>query len=451
MKGRRILGIGRVAGRHLLRLASSQAVYWATFGRRGVCLKDKVPQELRECLEELGPTFIKFGQLISVRPDLANPAVIFEMEKLQENVPPFPFTGVEAVFKREFGRSVSDCFEDFDPQPFAAGSMAQAHRATLKGGTPVAVKVQRPGAEESVSLDLEIGAALAGALGRLRRFRVIDPVALLDEFRASLTRELDFRIEGRHADRFAFNFRNSDLVKIPKVHWDVTSKRVLTLEFVVGWRLTEIDKARAQGIDTYRLALMGAQAFMQQVLADGFFHADLHPANMFIMADGRIVYLDFGIVGYLSRQERGHVTRILYGLVCGDMTMAATHAQALGVSVADGDMAGVLEEVSALLSTYMTSRRDASIGHFGRELLGVLHRHKVRLPANYGLLIKSLITVEGVSKAIYPEINMLEVARPYVTSHVTSAILAEVVIGRLVRLVGVGDRQGPLSGLSRIS
>jgi len=383
-------------------------------------------RELRRAFERLGPAFVKLGQVISVRPDVFGPELVFEMEALQDSVPALPAEQVRAVIEREFGRPIEALFADFDDTPVASASIAQVHRATLAteyrpvvgavlpAGTVLAVKVVRPGAEAAIRADVEAARPLAERLERSRRFARFQPAGLLGELEASLCSECDLRREARVADRFAFDFRDDPLMVVPRVVWPLTGRRVLTTEFVDGWRLSELDAARRAGIDGRALAVHGAEVFLRQVLELGRFHADLHPANLFVTPDGRICYLDFGITGTTSPEQRLAIAQVLAATVYGDAERAIRYSAELGLVLPPGREQVVREKVAALMhDTLATPPRDVRAYALG--FLGILNAEKVAVPLGFGLLVKALVTVEGVARALYPDIDITEAAGPYAT------------------------------------
>jgi len=382
---------------------------------------------VRRTCERLGPAYVKLGQLASVRPDVFPATLVFELEKLQDAVEPVRVDAIREVFREQFGALPEELFATFDPEPLASASIAQVHRATLReearpawgptmpAGSEVVVKVVRPGAEASVASDVARARSVLRVLARLGVPRRFDAHSLLDEFEASLARELDLRVEGRVADRFRFDFRDDPLVMVPRVAWSLTGRRVLTMERVDGWRLTEIDAATLAGIDARALAEHGATAFMRQVLVHGRYHADLHPANVFVTRDGRIAYLDFGIVGTLGASERESVALLLAALVYRDADRALRASEALGVRVPDGASVALRRDLGELLDAKFGAGGSRDVRGFGMGFLKMLGRHGVRIPAGYGLLVKSLVTVEGVARALYPDIDIVETSGPFVT------------------------------------
>lgn len=382
---------------------------------------------LRRSFERLGPAFIKLGQLISVRPDEFSAEIVAEMQGMQDAVPPLDAGAIRAVIRAEFAAEPGDLFATFDDVPLAAASIAQVHRATLAApyrpvwgavlpaGADVVVKVVRPGAAESILGDVAIVRRLGLRLADTRFARRFNPVGLVDEFASTVDRELDLRQEGRFADRFAFDFRDDPKVQAPRIVWTRSTARVLTMEFITGWRLSDLEVARAAGVDCRGLAIHGATAFMRQVFVYGRYHADLHPANIFVTPEGTIAYLDFGIVGYLTPEERMDITQVMAALVYRDPDRALRYSGNLGVHVPPGHVEAVRAGLGALLDGDLRPDGTRDFAHFGLGFLRLLGEHGVTIPGGYGLLIKSLATVEGVARALYPEIDIVETARPFTT------------------------------------
>jgi len=393
-----------------------------------------VARALRLACEALGPTFIKLGQLASVRPDLVAPETVFELERLQDRVPAVPVDAISAVIRRELGAVPERVFASFEPEPIATASIAQVHEATLAApyrgvngrllaaGARVAVKVVRPGVARLIAADLALArrwAARAERVPRLARWR---PHALLHEFEASLASELDLRNEGRVGDRFAFDFADDPLVMVPAVVWTHTTRSVLTTEFVDGWLLSELGDAERAGIDARALATHGAEVFMRQVLVFGRFHADLHPANLIVTRDGRIGYVDFGIAGRTTPSQRQAIAQVLVATVYGDADRALRASRALGLEVPEALEPALRGGVERLMRAHL-ARSPADVRGFATGFLGLLAEHRIAIPEGYGMLVKALVTVEGVARAIDPDIDLIEAAKPFTTRLVAEQLL----------------------------
>jgi ubiquinone biosynthesis protein len=383
--------------------------------------------------EELGGAFLKLGQVISVRPDEFGDELADAMARLRDEVAAEPYERIAPIIEAALGRPACELFASFDETPLASASIAQVHAATLAepyrpvwgeelpAGADVVVKVIRPGSAKALLTDIDEGRTLIAHLHRRGVLRDIDLAGLLDEFELSVRRELDLRVEGRVADRFAFDFRNDPKIAVPRIVWSRTSPHVLTMERMYGWRLSELDEAELAGVDAHGLAVHGATAFMRQVMVYGRFHADLHPSNLFVTPDGRIAYLDFGIVGHLSDEERGWIGQVLAAFVYRDADRALRYSAKLGVVVPPEKVAKVRAELGVLLDT-MLGGATADFRHFGFGFLTLLRRNGIAVPAGYGLLVKSLATVEGVARRLYPDIDIMDTAKPFVTRLIGESI-----------------------------
>jgi len=414
---------------------AAAAAWGAGFGlRRGRAGREAVARQARLACEALGPAFIKLGQLASVRPDVFPPEVVFELERLQDRVPPAPVDEVRAIVAAELGAPPERVFASFEPEPVATASIAQVHLATLRAearpvvgaplaaGARLAVKVVRPGVEAAIAEDLGVARRWARRLERWPRVARWRPAALLREFEATLASELDLRREGRVADRFGFDFADDPLVVVPRVVWRHTTRRVLTTEFVEGWRLSRLGEAERAGIDARGLAAHGAEVFLRQVLVHGRFHADLHPANLFVTPDGRICYLDFGITGRTTPDQRLAIAQVLAALVHGDADRALRYSRALGLEVPDERVDAVRAAIDALVREHLVGREPTDVRGFALGFLGMLADHRIPIPEGYGLLVKALVTVEGVARAIYPDIDIVRTAGPFATRLVVAQL-----------------------------
>ena len=407
---------------------SLRAAWEARFGlRRGRARREVFARQLRLACEELGPAFIKLGQLASVRPDVFAPETVFELERLQDRVPEVPGGEIEAILAAELGAAPERIFAEFDLQPAATASIAQVHQATLAEdyrtvngtvlarGSRLAIKIIRPGIEELIAADLALARRWARRLARLPRMARLQPESLLEEFATTLASELDLRNEGRVADRFGRDFADDPLMVVPRVVWRHTTRRVLTTEFVEGWRLNDLGEAERSDIDARRLAAHGAEVFMRQVLVHGRYHADLHPANLFVTPDGRICYLDFGITGRTTPAERIAIAQVLAATVYGDAERALRYSRELGLEVPEDKVPAVRARVAELMKAHLAGREQADVRGFALGFLSMLADFRIPIPEGYGLLIKALITVEGVARAIYPDIDIIEAAKPFAT------------------------------------
>lgn len=377
--------------------------------------KTKIAARLtREMLEELGPTFIKLGQLASVRPDIVHPDFILELENLQDNVKPMDLEFIEGQIVKELGIPLGNIFSQFDDEPVASASIGQVHKGILREEKEiVAVKIMRPGVRKLIDADVSLLRKIAKMFQP--RFKFVNLNALIDEFNASLHREMDYHVEANHIKIFKDNFSDDRIIKIPKVFDDYTSKCVLTLEFINGWKLSELEVPESMGIDCYGLAKHGAEAFIRQVLEFCFFHGDLHPANLMVTPDSKIAYLDFGIVGQIPKEHRKVIANLLMAIIRQDIEDIVNEAGKIGVEITPENINQIRPELKNILDRYHgKTLGEVKIDIIGREFLELIYKHHIKIPTNYAMLAKALITIEGTAKKLYPEINILEIAEPYV-------------------------------------
>jgi ubiquinone biosynthesis protein len=371
---------------------------------------------LREALVALGPTFVKLGQALSTRPDLFPPEFVAELGKLQDTVPPFPAQQAIAVVEESLGQSIGELFASFDPTPLAAASLGQVHAARLHSGEEVAVKVQRPEIAARINTDLAIVADLAAlAQERLPLGRQYNVVELAWEFATTLRAELDYRREGRNADRFRQLFADSPLVRIPVVYWEQTSARVLTSERLYGPKVTDSAGLAVAGIDGRALARTSVQLILREIFSFGFFHSDPHPGNFFALPGAALGVVDFGQVGSLDRQTSQGLLLLLAALVDQDTAAALRAMERLGL-VARRDLTPRLRHDMERFSGSLVDRplSEISARETIDELLALLRRHNIRMPGPLAMLLKAIVMMEGVGLQLDPTLDVFALARPYV-------------------------------------
>ncbi len=368
----------------------------------------------RLALEELGPTFVKFGQALSVRADLLPAALITELSALQDHVVPLSPGVAEAAIAGALGRPPTALFRSFDSVPFAAGSIAQVHRAELESGDLVVVKVRRPDIGRVIAGDIEILKQLAVLLDRhVPAASVIDPVGLVEEFARTIRAEQDLAQEGRSIERCARNFAGDPTVRLPRVHWDRTTHAVLTLEFLDGVKVSGLAAAGVSPFGRRLVARRGADAMLQQFLVHGFFHADPHPGNVLVLHDHVIAFLDFGIVGRLDAQMREFLARVVRAVAARDADRLAALAREIAENPSSVATDRLSQDMSALLDEYAdVSIGDLSVSAVLADIVAVAARHHLRFPSNLMLLIKAVVTIEGVGRQLDPSFKIVEHATP---------------------------------------
>lgn len=372
------------------------------------------PEHVRLALEQLGPTFIKLGQLLSTRPDLVPPAYADELAKLQDDAPPVLIEDIRDAIRQELGADPEVLFSRFDAEPLAAASIGQAHTARLKDGTEVVVKVRRPGVVAQIEEDLDILHNLVvTASRRWDAARTYDLLGVAQEFAASLRRELDYLQEGRNAERFAENFVDTD-VAIPKVFWDTTTSRVITLQRIVGIKIDDTPALDAADIDRQRLARTGANVVLKMIFDDRFFHADPHPGNMFVQADGTLALIDFGMVGEVDEQLQEQLTDFLVAFAGGDPDGLASALVELSVTRAGVDEEALRDSLVPFVALYHGRRLgEIRMGELITQLFTLLRKHHLRLPTEMASLFRVLVMAEGMGVRLDPDFDLLEVLTPY--------------------------------------
>jgi len=375
-----------------------------------------LPVRARLALEELGPTFVKLGQILSTRPDLIPPDYIKELQKLQDKVPPFAYDQVEQIIKRELGADISKIFKSFEQKPFAAASLGQVHQARLENGDKAVVKVQRPDIEKVIETDLDILFHLARLTEKhIPASRLYDPVGIVEEFAKAIRLELDYGTEGRNAERFKKNFEDDKKIYTPKIYWEFSSRRVLTMELIEGIKINNLKELDKIGYDRKKIAENGAKAFMKQILIDGFFHADPHPGNMLVMKDEIIGFMDFGMMGRLDEEIKEKCVDLLIAILERNPNKIINEILNLGItSQEEIDTRSLKIDVREMLDQYYDkSLKEIKLGKLISQLVEVSIKYHIKMPAEFALLGKSLLTIEGIGLELDPDFNLAEIATPY--------------------------------------
>jgi ubiquinone biosynthesis protein len=400
-----------------------------SLGRRLVTFKKpaalshriSAPERLRQMFEDLGPTFIKLGQVLACRPDMLPIEYSRELLKLTDSVAPFPTIEAKKIIEEDLKAPVERLFASFDDAPVAAASIAQVHRATLHDGSPVMVKVQRPHIDRIIERDISVMRWLADLIEmRVPEAAPYNVPGIVDEFARTIKRELDFFIEASNAVLLRKNFEHSQVLYVPKVYTEISSKRVLVLETIEGFRVDEYERLDREGFDRKELARKGGAAFFKMVLQDGFFHADPHPGNIFVLADGGLALVDFGIMGRVSEENREHFASIFLALADHDydalvrqyVDMGFLSEQSVDVERFEREMK---EDLAELLEPYYVMQvKQIDFGAYADRVTQILLRYQLKLPQNLYLMDKALITLEGILKQLDPDFNYFEAAKPYV-------------------------------------
>jgi ubiquinone biosynthesis protein len=375
-------------------------------------------RHLREMLDELGPTFVKFGQLLSTRPDIVPPDIIAELRSLQDDVRPFPFADVERVIRDELAQPIERLFLDFDEAPLASASIGQVHRAVLPNGRRVAVKVQRPLAPATIESDIQLLYQAARLVAeRVRALDFVDTRELVDEFARGIRQELDYRLEGRNAELFHHNFAGHPHVTVPRVYWSYTRSRVLTLEYLDGVQVGDLELEAWSLDQRRRLAYLIAEAWMTMIFRHGFFHGDPHPANILVLSPERIGLVDFGSAGRLTDRDLTKLTRLFIDAVNENVESLPKRLGELGVSYPRDREEEFVSELHTIYARYYGAKlREIDPLQIIREAFSLIYSMNLRLPTRYVLLDKAIATVGSVGVDLYPDFNVFEVARPYARS-----------------------------------
>jgi predicted unusual protein kinase regulating ubiquinone biosynthesis (AarF/ABC1/UbiB family) len=378
--------------------------------------KQKRATELREILTYLGPTFIKVGQALSTRPDLIKKDFLEELIKLQDQLPPFNNELAFAIIEKQLNKKIDQIYKEISPHPVAAASLGQVYRAVLHTGEEVAVKVQRPNLYPILTLDLylmRLGAKIFAPLLPLNLGH--DLTLIVDEFGIKLFEEIDYHNEGKNAEKFAANFAGDPLVKVPLIYWQYSTNNVLTLEWINGFKLTDIAQIKAHGLDPDEVIKIGVTSGLKQLLEHGFFHADPHPGNLFAMSDGRMAYIDFGMMDQLEEDTKETIASSVVQLINKDYEALARDFVRLGFLTSDIDINPIIPALEKVLGTAVEQNvRDFNFKTITDEFSELMYDYPFRVPAKFALIIRSLVTQEGLALSLNPNFKIVEVSYPYV-------------------------------------
>ncbi|QDR79823.1 ABC1 kinase family protein [Sporomusa termitida] len=374
-----------------------------------------VSERIRLVLQQLGPTYVKLGQIASTRPDLLPRDLIHELEKLQDKVPGFPLAGVRSVLEEELGGKLEELFLQFTPEPLAAASIGQVHQAVLTSGETVAVKIQRPGIVTAIETDLEILYELASLAERrflwARSYQLVD---MIDEFAKSLLRELDYTSEARNAEKIAKQFINNHLIYIPGVYWQYSTHKVLTAEYIEGIKISSSELLAQQGYNLSLLAERFAEGILQQIFMEGFFHGDPHPGNVVVLPGEVIAFLDFGMVGRLSTEMKYNLSSVVIGLMRQNAEELTNAIFRMGTVPDQVNRLQLRADIEMLREKYYgVPLSKVSLGEAVSSIFAVALKHKIKIPADLVLVGKALLTMEGVVEKLDPNVSILDIAEPF--------------------------------------
>jgi len=394
-------------------------------------------RNLRLALQELGPTFIKAGQILSSRPDLLPPEFIAELEKLQDRVPPFGFEQAKKRIEEELGKSLTEVFSFFKEKPIASASLSQVHEAVLITGERVAVKVRRPGIKKTIEQDIRIFYDLASIIQRSQAFgKYYDFIGVVEEFDRIIHEELEFRLEASNIERIRSSLERFKLITLPVVYFEYSSQAVLTLEFVDGFHITNLARIEGEGIDRKAIARDLFKAYIKQIIEDGFFHADPHPGNLLVTSEGIVYMIDLGMVGRLDASLRSQISRILVDLVNQDSDGITETIMYMGVRSEETSFEQFSRDVGNLITRYYGRAIEAiGLSDVLNGLLAVITRNKIKVPSNFALLAKTVVLVDGIVRRLDPEFNYSDALRASVQRVVVTRLRQQYSLTRLIGAV----------------
>jgi predicted unusual protein kinase regulating ubiquinone biosynthesis (AarF/ABC1/UbiB family) len=389
--------------------------WWGKLGENA----PKRARQVRELLTRLGPAFIKIGQALSTRPDIVPPLYMEELALLQDQLPPFPNDRAFQFIREELGADPYAIYQKISPAPIAAASLGQVYKGKLHSGETVAIKVQRPDILEGIALDIYILRGIASWLKRTFKFIRSNLPAIMDEFAGRIFEEMDYTQEGTNAERFAEYYGHLENIYVPKIYWQYTARRVLTMEWIDGIKLTDLEKIKTAGFDSRRIIEIGVQCSLQQLLDRGFFHADPHPGNLLVMGDGKLAYLDFGMMSSVSPEQRYGLIEAIVHLVNRDFTALSQDYVRLGFLSPEVNFSAITQALAKVFNPPPgQSLTDMNFKDLTDQLSQIMFDYPFQVPAYYALIIRSLVTLEGIALSVDPNFKVLSVAYPYVANRI---------------------------------
>jgi ubiquinone biosynthesis protein len=376
-----------------------------------------VYERIRLALEELGPTFVKFGQIMSTRTELLPPEMIDQLKKLQDHAKPLPFSEVRAVIEQNCP-DIDEWFCGIDETPVASASIAQVHSAVLKDGTRVALKVQRPGIGEIIDTDIGILQSMAERVETVfPETRLYNPVGMVDDFAHQIVKELDFTRDARNADRMSRNFRGVPGIRFPKIYWEYSSPQVMVMDFIEGVRIDDPEAIAAMGLDPHEIGVRGFQAYLKMIFEDGFFHGDPHPGNLLVTKEGDIVFLDFGIVGILRPEKRQNFINLLFALANDDIELMLRSLEGFGIVIAEDNREALRDDLYIMMHDFGGGDEVSQLNFrlVVTELTEAMRRYRLKVPMNLMLLLKVFMMVLDIGVQLDPKFNFGKEVTPYLT------------------------------------
>ncbi|NHC33885.1 ABC1 kinase family protein [Scytonema millei] len=407
--------VGRIFAVLLPCFSFAFGLWWDKQWGRSLKMQQRRAVQLRELLTQLGPAYIKIGQALSTRPDLVPPGYLEELTQLQDQLPPFDNAIAYRFIQEELGQTPEEIYAELSPNPIAAASLGQVYKGRLKTGEEVAVKVQRPDLRDRITIDLYIIRRLAAWANKTFMRIRSNLVDILDEFGYRIFEEMDYVQEGENAERFTEYYGYLPDIYVPKIYWQYTQRRVLTMEWITGTKLTQVEAIRAQGIDAQHIIEVGVQCSLRQLLENGFFHADPHPGNLLATPDGKLAYLDFGMMSEIKPAQRYGLIEAIVHLVNRDFDSLAQDYVKLEFLTPDTDLTPIVPAFAKVFNAALgASVSELNIKSITDELSNLMYEYPFRVPAYYALIIRSLVTLEGIAIRIEPDFKVLSAAYPYV-------------------------------------
>ena len=375
-----------------------------------------VYERIRLAVEELGPTFVKFGQIMSTRTELLPPELIEELKKLQDHAKPLPFSDVKEVILQTCP-NIDDWFLEIDEAPLASASIGQVHCAVLRDGTRVALKVQRPNIPDVIETDLAILTSMADRFDAVfPEVRVYNPIGMVDDFSQQIRKELDFMRDARNADRMSRNFKDVPGIRFPKIYWEYSSTRMLVMEFIEGVRIDNVEAIQGMNVDPHEVGVHGFHAYLKMIFEDGFFHGDPHPGNLLVTKEGDVVFLDFGIVGVLRPEKRQIFINLLFALVTEDIELMLKSLEGFGIQINEADREALRDDLYIMIHDFGGDRvQQFNFGLMVTELTETMRRYRLKVPMNLMLLLKVIVMVLDIGVRLDPFFNFGKEITPYLT------------------------------------